>query len=120
MSDFGKNLKQLRTDRNLSQNDLAEMLGIAKSTISMYENGNREPDFERLDAISNFFHVNFHDLLGNHSDFDNAALFSQAKDSEHIDWMKVYLFGAPDATIEQLNEVVQFARFVYARDKGKT
>jgi len=34
--------------------------------------------------------------------------------------MKVYLFGAPDATIEQLNEVVQFARFVYARDKGKT
>jgi repressor LexA len=42
---------------------LASKLGIAKSTISMYENGKREPDYETLELIADFFNVNIGSLL---------------------------------------------------------
>ncbi len=57
-------LKYLRVRDNLSQAELADKLGVAKSTISMYEVGKREPDFETLEAIADFFNVDMNFLLG--------------------------------------------------------
>ena len=57
-------LKYLRIRENLSQSELAEKLGVAKSTISMYEVGKREPDFETLEAIADLFNVDMNFLLG--------------------------------------------------------
>ncbi|MBS4933613.1 MAG: helix-turn-helix transcriptional regulator [Clostridiales bacterium] len=57
-------LKYLRLRENLSQSELAEKLGVAKSTISMYEVGKREPDFETLEAIADLFNVDMNFLLG--------------------------------------------------------
>ncbi|MBR7112969.1 MAG: helix-turn-helix domain-containing protein, partial [Firmicutes bacterium] len=54
-------LKNLRKSLNLTQQDLATSLGIAKSTISMYENGWREPDFETIEAIADYFNVDMFD-----------------------------------------------------------
>lgn len=64
MADFAKVFKQLRTDRELSQSALAEKLGISKSAVNMYERGERRPDFETVEAIADFFHVNMNYLLG--------------------------------------------------------
>ena len=55
MASFKEMLKYLRMRENLSQSELADKLGVAKSTISMYEVGKREPDFETLEAIADFF-----------------------------------------------------------------
>ena len=52
---FGRHLRELRRSRNLTQKELAESLGIAKSTISMYEKGHHEPNFDTLTKIANFF-----------------------------------------------------------------
>ena len=60
---FKDRLKELRSSRSLTQNRLAEDLGIAKSTISMYENGKREPDYETLELIADYFNVNIGSLL---------------------------------------------------------
>lgn len=57
MASFKEMLKYLRVRDNLSQAELADKLGVAKSTISMYEVGKREPDFETLEAIADFFNV---------------------------------------------------------------
>lgn len=62
---FKDRLRNLRKARNLTQDKLAADLGIAKSTISMYENGNREPDFETLELIADYFNVNLGSLLSN-------------------------------------------------------
>lgn len=67
---FKNRLRELRISRNLTQNKLAQELGIAKSTISMYENGNREPDFETLETIADFFNCDMDYLLGK-SDIHN-------------------------------------------------
>ena len=64
MIDFGKNLKKLRLQQDLSQAQLAERLGITKSIISAYENGSRMPSYEVLLTISRIFKVSTDYLLG--------------------------------------------------------
>ena len=61
---FSEILRNLRKKEHLTQDELANKLKISKSAISMYENGNRTPDFETLEAIADFFNVNLSYLIG--------------------------------------------------------
>ncbi len=45
---FGERLTQLRKQKGLSQNDLAEAIGISRQAISKYENGLAEPDLDKM------------------------------------------------------------------------
>jgi transcriptional regulator with XRE-family HTH domain len=65
MSRFSDMLHYLRRREGLSQAELGEKLGIAKSTISMYERDERKPSFEMLEAIADFFNINMDTLAGN-------------------------------------------------------
>lgn len=64
MSDFSTVFKNLRKDHKLTQAELGKKLGIAPSTVGMYERGQREPDFETLEKIAACFQVNMNTLLG--------------------------------------------------------
>lgn len=64
MGNFQNILKSLRTSQSLTQDALAKKLKISRSTIGMYENGAREPDFETLELIADFFNVDIDYLLG--------------------------------------------------------
>ena len=46
-------LRELRKQKNLSMKELGAILGLAESTISLYENGKREPDIATLIKIAN-------------------------------------------------------------------
>lgn len=61
---FSDVLRFLRKRDNLSQKELAHRLGLAQNTISSYEAGRRQPDFETLEAIADFFNVSMSVLLG--------------------------------------------------------
>lgn len=63
MSNFSNALKRLRNKKGMTQAELADALGVGKSTISMYEVGKREPDFEGLEAIADFFNVPMMELV---------------------------------------------------------
>lgn len=54
---FKDELKKLRLQKGWTQEKLAEIMNVGKSTISMYENGNRTPDFETLEEIADIFNV---------------------------------------------------------------
>lgn len=56
-------LKDLRKQRGMTQEQLASSMGLSKSTISMYENGRREPDFEVLEAFADIFSVDMNTLM---------------------------------------------------------
>lgn len=64
MSRFPAILKSLRSKKGLTQAQLGKLLGISKSAVSMYECGSREPDFETMEAIADFFNVNISTLYG--------------------------------------------------------
>lgn len=70
MPDFSTVFKNLRKDNNLTQAELAKKLGVAPSTVGMYERGQREPDFETLEKIANYFSVNMNTLLGKENETD--------------------------------------------------
>lgn len=60
---FGEKLKELRTQKNLSQNQLASILNVHKATISLYESGSRYPSYNILKSIARFFHTSTDYLL---------------------------------------------------------
>lgn len=62
---FAENLRILRERKEMTQQQLADALKISRSTIGMYEKGNREPDFETLELIADFFNVDMGRLIGN-------------------------------------------------------
>lgn len=64
MSEFKSMLKYLRERAGMSQLELAQKLGVAKSTIGMYESGRREPNFETMEAIADIFNVGMNFLYG--------------------------------------------------------
>jgi transcriptional regulator with XRE-family HTH domain len=64
MNGFSDMLTYLRKRENLTQSELAEKLNIGRSAVSMYESGKREPSFETLEEIADFFNVNMSTLLG--------------------------------------------------------
>lgn len=55
-------LRRLRIKEGWSQEELGSRLGLAKSTISMYEKGEREPNLEVLEAIADIFNVDMNTL----------------------------------------------------------
>ena len=61
---FPKNLKYLRKIRRINQDELAQILGCQKSTISNYETAYSEPKRATLEKISDYFSVSIPDLLG--------------------------------------------------------
>ncbi|MBQ8528491.1 MAG: helix-turn-helix transcriptional regulator [Clostridia bacterium] len=61
---FNKRLKELRTSKGLSQQALADKIGVSKSSINMYERGEREPSISMLFTLADLFEVDLNYLLG--------------------------------------------------------
>lgn len=59
---FGDNLIALRKYHNLSQEELAEQLGISRQTLSKYETGESLPDIEKCKMLADIFGVSMDDL----------------------------------------------------------
>lgn len=62
---FGAKLKKCRKDRSLSQKEFGQKIGVAESTVSLYESNKRFPDADTLKKISALFEVSLDYLLGN-------------------------------------------------------
>ena len=61
---FNEYLTKLRKSRVYTQAQMAEKLGISRSTYTNYENGNRTPDFEVLERISEVLACSLDELFG--------------------------------------------------------
>lgn len=62
---FGAKLKKCRKDSSLSQKEFGQKIGVAESTVSLYESNKRFPDADTLKKISALFEVSLDYLLGN-------------------------------------------------------
>lgn len=62
---FGKNIKRMREERDLSMQELADFLGVSKSSVNMWENAGVIPRESILKKISKSFNVSIDYLLGN-------------------------------------------------------
>ncbi|MBP2643561.1 MAG: transcriptional regulator, family [Firmicutes bacterium] len=64
MSSFGEILKELRKEKNLTQEDFGKQFNVIKQTVSSWENGNSRPDIDLAAQIADYFNVTTDYLLG--------------------------------------------------------
>lgn len=91
---FSTMIKQLREEKGLSQKDVAEYLGITRQAIASYELAKREPDYEILYKLADYFGVSADYLLGRSSCRDKNAVTV----GKNIDLIK------GDRTYEELSQ----------------
>ncbi len=72
---FGTILSNLRKEKKLLQKDVANYLKVSTSSYGFYEQGKRDPDYETLTKIADFFNVSIDYLLGR-TDFKNQMDYS--------------------------------------------
>ena len=80
---IGAKLRTCRTNCGLSQRQVADCLGVNRSTYTYYENGRSEPDINTLKLLAKIFNVSFISLLPND---DSETL----NDSENIEINPIY------------------------------
>ena len=60
---FGERLKQLRIKNNVTQQELADYIGVGRPSIAGYETKKKHPDYDKLKLIAQFFNVSTDYLL---------------------------------------------------------
>lgn len=101
-----KNLRFLRTEKGLTQTDLAEKLGVQRTMISAYEDGRSEPKLLALDILSELFAVSIDELL--HHDIQQFG--RKASKNKEI---KILTIAADESDRENITMVGQKASAGY-------
>ncbi len=92
MTTFSERLRDLRLEQALSQQGLSDRLGISKSSINMYERGEREPGFQTVTAMADLFGVDTDYLLGS-SPYRNKEAWLAATQHAPTESRRVPLLG---------------------------
>ncbi len=98
---FNENLKEARIKKGLSQKEVADNIGVAKSTYSLYESGNREPNVQTIKKIADFLGISADELLGLSDQPTTLAAH----------------FDGNEYTEDELEEIKNFAAFVKGKRK---
>ncbi|MDR4943067.1 helix-turn-helix transcriptional regulator [Bacillus wiedmannii] len=106
---FGTRLLTLRKERKLRQEDMAKQLGIARTTYAMYEQGNREPDYDTLIKLATFFEVSIDYLLGT----TEIRKITDVEDPELHQWIK----DIKNAHPQKREELKRFWEFIVQREE---
>ncbi len=112
---FAETLKKLRTDKSLSQRELAERMYVTRSTVARWESGSRLPDAVMISRLSQCLGIDVNTLL------TAAAASDDAPNVIIVDDRKIFLSGAlpileeamPGATITGFtrpSEAIEYAK----------
>ncbi len=75
MSNFGKNIRKIRSVKTLSQQAFAELFDLKRGTLGAYEEGRSEPKIETIIKIANYFSIPIDDLLTKELTVNNLLKF---------------------------------------------
>lgn len=92
-------IKQLRENRNISQEKLAEKIGISKSAISMYEQGSRIAPMKIQEKIADFFGVSLDYLWGRKTEENKCS-------SELSEWLELQLASKDKEQIRKIRNII--------------
>lgn len=86
MATLGKNIKKFRKNKNMTQDDLAEKLSIAKGTLSTWERDDKRPSYKKLEKLCEVLEVGMNDLIdeinNSYSSIFNDAVWMDAQPTE--------------------------------------
>ena len=100
--EFNEKLQKLRTNENLTQEELAEKLYVSRAAISKWESGRGYPSIDSLKAIAKYFHVTIDELIGSEEIVDLAEQDMKSSNKKYtalicgiLDCLTLLLFFLP-------------------------
>jgi len=117
---FGKKIAALRKEMGLSQYELADRLGFSRGKLANYEQGTREPDYETLKKIADFFEVTTDYLLNRTK---NPSVIKDKEASYNIDDLDLQIAfkEASDFSEEARKQAIDFINYLKEKEgKEKT
>ena len=79
--DLGKKVASLRKKNNLTQESLAEKIGVTRQTISKWELGETSPDIKQAKLLAAEFNISLDELVNNNT---NNVLMKKVSNTEHL------------------------------------
>ena len=110
MSRFSVVFKNLRIGNGYTQQDLANKIGVSRSAVGMYENGDREPDFETLEVIADFFNVDMDYLMGR-SDKTHIVTVRSENEQYFIQQFRLLNYVGQDKAISCVDDLVASGKY---------
>lgn len=109
---FGDRLKELRKEKNISQEEFGKIFNVGSTTISNWELNITQPSFEIVKKISEYFNVTPNYLFG-----------YELSDLEKIEQLKIVLKDAglmtgDDLTIEELEKALQIVELMKNKESN--
>lgn len=124
---LGKRIAELRKSKGISQYEMAKRLGFSRGKLANYEQGSRQPDYETLQHIADFFDVTTDYLLGR---TENPYPVNKDEEERTLDHYKNKIATEfPDIdlmfkdmeslTAEDMKEVYEYIKFKMSQKKDK-
>ena len=103
-------IKNFRKQQRVTQAEIANLLGIARTTYAMYEQGKREPDFATLANMADFFDITIDELLGRpiETDIEDATFKAFRNDPN----LKIFYKELPESDKEKVQQLKDFWEFI--------
>lgn len=89
---IGKYLFEKRKSINLTQNELANELGVTYQAVSRWENGDSVPDIDTLSNLADFYNVSIDDILQRKSKMNNYTVTEPDKGSKYENYIQLIFF----------------------------
>ncbi|QWG33335.1 helix-turn-helix domain-containing protein [Bacillus mycoides] len=115
MKTFGNILRDLRKEKKITQKELAQTLKLSESTIGMYERNERQPDYDTLNQIANYFEVTTDYLLGRAVSYKKDTSEDIFNDPKLGLWFKDIKLASP----EKQEELKKFWEFILHKEKNR-
>lgn len=108
-SDIGNNIKKYRTEKELSQADIARSLGVTRQAISSWETGRTEPSINDIEKLSLIFNCSKSELLG---DYKSAMELDEYMGDPYL--RDFVLFAGANRPKEHLEEFYAALKQMYS------
>lgn len=96
--EFNQKLQELRKQKNLTQEELAEQLFVSRTAVSKWESGRGYPNIESLKNIANFFDITIDDLLSG----EELLTVSEEDNNQKQQHLRDIVFGLFDLSAAML------------------
>lgn len=108
---LGIKLRLLREERGKTQDEVSNILNIARGTYAHYELGKRSPDYDTLKKLADFFGVSTDYLLDRTEKRDSPKNGLDTKAYHNLD-----IDGLPEEAIKQVEDYIEFVKQKYNPD----
>ena len=107
--EIGLRIRTMRKSRDMTQDDLGKALGQSASSITMYETGRREPDFETLEALADIFNVPLAYLVSDDSSDSSGVSIPQTEEA------RILAKGIDQLPKEQREQALSVIRAMFVK-----